>query len=240
MSINHKKSNLQPSQSVHHLGLQVDLERGLLQVPTAKLKSVRKELGKFLTQSTMTCRKAAAILGQVRSFLTALPCLRAFTDLLVQFVDQHSSHGWDTKLPILTQVKDQVREMGTLLKSWEGRSFNHHSAVRKIHSDSSDQGWGAVDLTSGSKLQEFWRSEKGLHINIKELKAAISATKSLAKGGGNSFSVHRQSSSLQLLEKRRGEVTPLQQPDEALFKLVSFSKNYSHSKLAKVRRHVGR
>jgi hypothetical protein len=187
LTINFKKSKTSPSQLVDHLGFQMNLAQGNLQVPQAKLKSIRKELGKFITQTTMNCRKAAAILGQVRSFLTALPCLRAFTDHLVRFVDQSVHQGWDKKLPIPPIVKDQVQEIGVLLRSWEGRSFNSQCSVRKIHSDSSDLGWGAIDLSSGAQLQEFWRSEKGLHINIKELKAAIAAVQSLARPGENVF-----------------------------------------------------
>ena len=38
-------------------------------------------------------------------------------------------------------------------------------------------------MTSGQKIHEFWRSEKGLHINIKELRASIAAVQSLAKAG---------------------------------------------------------
>jgi hypothetical protein len=154
----------------------------LLQVPSAKLKAVRKELGKFVVQKQMTCRKAAAILGQLRSFLTALPCLRAFSDHLLQFSNLHRQKGWDAQVPIPPSLKEQVLEIGQLLKGWEGRSFQTTSTVRKIFSDSSTLAWGALD-SSGQKLQEFWRTEKGLHINVKELKAAIAATQSFAKAG---------------------------------------------------------
>ena len=160
MKINFKKSNIVQSQQVEHLGFALDLGEGVLKVPTPKLKAIRKELGKFLTQKEMSCRKAAAILGQIRSFLTALPCLRAFTDLLVKFSDQHKNWGWDRKHPIDQSLKDQVVEIGALLKQWEGRSLENKSPVRKIYSDSSTEGWGALDVTSGQKLQEFWRSEK--------------------------------------------------------------------------------
>ena len=93
MNINEKKSVLAPSQCVEHLGFTVNLKDGRLEVPTFKLKAVRKELGKFLTHQTMTCRKAAAILGQVRSCLAALPLLRTFTDHLVMFTNLCTSQG---------------------------------------------------------------------------------------------------------------------------------------------------
>ncbi len=39
------------------------------------MKSVKRELGKRLIHPSLSCRKLAAILGQERSFLTALPFL---------------------------------------------------------------------------------------------------------------------------------------------------------------------
>ena len=168
---------------ITHLGFQVNLAEGRLEVPPQKLKTVRKELGKLVTNSQITCRKMAAILGQVRSFLQALPFLRAFTDLMVHFVDQQVTQGWDKKLPIPVELKKQVVEVKELLQNWKGREFGGPTSVRNIHSDSSTQGWGAIDLTSGQKLQDFWRSEQGLHINLKELKAAMAAVESFAKEG---------------------------------------------------------
>jgi hypothetical protein len=93
MVVNQKKSQLVPTQQVEHLGFLVDLKKGLLQVPQEKMKNIRKELGKLLTHSEMSCRKMAAILGATRSFLMAMPFLRAFTDQLVQFVNQLDQIG---------------------------------------------------------------------------------------------------------------------------------------------------
>lgn len=59
---------------------------------------------------------------------------------------------------------------------WEGRIFQCSGPAGKIYSDSPTQGWGALYLTSGIKLQELWRSEHGLHINIKELSATQMST----------------------------------------------------------------
>ena len=89
MKINLKKSVLEPSQCVHHLGFDLNFKEGCLQVAAAKLKAVRKDLGKLVTAREISCRKMAAILGTVRSFLVSLPFLRAFTDTMVEFVNQN-------------------------------------------------------------------------------------------------------------------------------------------------------
>ena len=73
MKINLKKSILTPSQEVQHLGFTLNFKEGALQVAPGKLKTVKKELGKLITKTEISCRKMAAILGVVRSFLVALP-----------------------------------------------------------------------------------------------------------------------------------------------------------------------
>ena len=67
---------------------------------------------------------------------------------------------------------------------------------------------GAVDLTSGKKLQEFWRTEAGLHINIKELRAAISAVQSLAKEGETVFLSIDNQVAYSYLRKQGGRLLP--------------------------------
>lgn len=42
---------------------------------------------------------------------------------------------------------------------------------------------GGMDINSGSFIQEFWREKASLHINVKELEAAIHTVKSLSKPG---------------------------------------------------------
>ena len=91
----------------------------------------------------------AAILGQVRSFLMAMPCLRAFTDSLVHFVNLHYSLGLDFLLDIPPSLKEQVRELNLLTKEWPGRPF-FAKTERHLHSDSSTHGWGGLDVYTGS------------------------------------------------------------------------------------------
>jgi len=183
MVVNKKKSVFQPTQNVQHLGFHLDLEQGFLQVPVEKLRSVRRELGKLVVLQTLSPRKMAAILGVVRSFLTAMPFLRAFTGTMMSFVQRQKYSGWDTKHPVPSILKDQVLEIKNLMQTWEGRTLGGLTPVRELHSDSSDLAWGGIDLTSGQAVQEFWREESVLHINVKELNAAIHTIKSLAKEG---------------------------------------------------------
>ena len=101
----------------------------------------------------------------------------------MQFVQHQQFSGWDIKHPVPTSLQSQVREVKALMESWEGRTLGGLAPVRELHSDSSNFSWGGLDLTTGAGVQEFWREESGLHINVKELQAAIHTIKSLAPVG---------------------------------------------------------
>ena len=211
MVINEKKSQLTPTQEVNHLGFTVDFKQGSLQVPQEKLKAVRKELGKLLTHSEMSCRKMSAILGATRSFLMAMPFLRAFTDQLVQFVKQQEILGWDHKVSIPPILKQQVKEMNSLMEQWKGRKFQGKAPVRFLHSDSSQKAWAGVDVTTGALVQEFWRERQILHINVKELEAAINTVRSLAKPKEHVCLKVDNSVTFYYLKKQGGRIPSLNQ-----------------------------
>ena len=180
--INRKKSVLYPVQSILHLGFTLNLEKGELQLCPQRLKTVRKELGKLVVATSMSVRKMAAILGQVRSFLVALPFLRSFTDTMCAFIKTHTPAGWDSVHRVPPFVKSQLREIKHLLNSWSGRPF-YTPPSRQLYADSSTYAWAGLDPVSKSFVQEFWRDKVHWHINVKELSAAIQTVQSLANPG---------------------------------------------------------
>ena len=206
MQINFSKSIVHPSQNLPHLGFILDLQRGRLLVPPEKLKMVRKELGKIVTKDTMTVRKMSAILGQIRSFLTALPFLRAFTDHLVLFIKNSTNWGWDHQVQIPLDLKTQLKNLTIMFQKWEGRPFLTTRLHRKMAADSSAWAWGGIDLTSGHCLQEFWRSQAGLHINVKEVLAAIHTVKSFAKKNEKVFLLVDNTTTFWYLKKQGGKI----------------------------------
>ena len=183
LNVNSKKSVLQPSQNIQYLGFTLNFRQGTMEVPQQKLKTVRRELGKLLTHSHLSPRKVAAILGTVRSFLTALPFLRAFTDQLCSFVKLQEKVGWDTPQPLPADLQKQLLEVKDLLHNWQGRSMEGKTAIRQLHSDASNLGWAGKDLVEGTDLHEFWRDQAGLYINVKEFYAALQTVKFLQNQG---------------------------------------------------------
>ena len=156
LKINVKNSGLDPFQEVSRLIFTLNFEQGYLQVAPGKLKAVRKELGKLVTSANMSCRKMAAILGTVRSFLVALPFLRAFTDSMVQFVNLQQNFGWDHQQPVPPELKAQIKEVKDLLTSWQGRPFlNGGKPQRELHSDSSTLAWAGLDSTQENLSRNF-------------------------------------------------------------------------------------
>ena len=96
--------------------------------------------------------------------------------------------------------------------------------MRTLHSDSSTHGWAGIDLLTGDVVQEYWRTQIGLHINIKELRAALDTKRSLAKPRKKGKDLCGQYSSTFIFNKG-GEVTPLQSMDETNLDLVNEKQN---------------
>ena len=153
----------------------------------------------------MSKRQVAAILGQVRSNLVAMPFLRAFTGLLVKFLAESSNHPWDSKHIIPNTIKDQLKEVKFLLENWSGRNFPQNP-TRFLHSDSSTHGWGGLDIQNGNFIQEFWRDMEGPPPPHKQKRAHCSYKhyKKSLKGRGNCILVSGQPGNILLPYKRGG------------------------------------
>jgi hypothetical protein len=163
---------------------------GVVLVPKHKQQAYRRELGKLVRLTSVSCRKMAAILGKLRSLLVAFPGLRAFTDEMAVFTTQATKEGWDVRLPVPQALKEQVLECGKLLEKWPGRKFLGRESTQLLASDSSGLAWGGLDLTVPNQVRQihdFWREGEDLllhtHINEKKLQAAIDTVMSLAKPG---------------------------------------------------------
>ena len=98
--LNLKKYSVGPTQTLDHLVFTIDFKNCLLNVPPQTLHNIKRELGKLVTHSTMSPRKIAAILGVVRSFLTAMPFLRAFNNHMLAFIELQSQFSWDSPLRV--------------------------------------------------------------------------------------------------------------------------------------------
>ena len=191
-----------------------------MQVPQKKLKSIKKELGKLVTHSKMTPRKMSAILGQVRAFLTAIPALRSFTDLMMAFINKSFQKRLDSVHLVPKELKLEVQNLKALMDTWQGRVMEGKAPIRFLHSDSSDTAWAGVDLNQNTFIKDFWRENHILHINVKELQAAVHTIKSFAKRGETVLLKVDNTVTYYYL-KKGGEAPPLQQADARPLELGS-------------------
>ena len=60
----------------------------------------------------------AAVLFHVRSFLTAMPFLRAFTDSMLTFVNQNLWEGWYKALLVPLTLAEEVRLLKDRMLHW--------------------------------------------------------------------------------------------------------------------------
>ena len=71
----------------------------------------------------MTCRKIASILGQVRSYLVALPFLRLVTQKLLAFSQISTTQGWDHSIQIPKELKHEIQELRKFLEPGLGQTI---------------------------------------------------------------------------------------------------------------------
>jgi hypothetical protein len=139
--INQKKSIFLPCQRLQHLGFIIDFQRGQLEVPPPRLKTIRKELGKVMVAQRLSCRKITSILGQIRCYLPALPFLRLVTQELLKFSQLNVEKGWDFLVNIPWALKQEIRDLKQFLQPDLGRPFLT-KPMHFLHSDSSTWAWG--------------------------------------------------------------------------------------------------
>ena len=90
------------------------------------------------------------------------------------------------------------------MEQWGGRPFVS-KPTKVLHSDSSDNGWGGINPHTGQFVQKYWREESYLHINVKEMKAAIHTVQSLAKANDKVLLCVEKQEIFYYLQKGGGE-----------------------------------
>jgi len=217
LRVNKEKSTSTPCQEVKHLGLQINLKDGLLQVPEGKMKAIRNEMGKLLTHKEISCRKMPAILGGQELF-SSHAFLMGFHRPNAQFYKKKTGNWLGQKAKNLPVPSPGSAGFGKDNARMERQKFSRKDPSKSFAFRFQQFCWGWKGYKNGGKVQEFWRDQKGLHINVKELKSSISVLKSLAKEGELVELVVDNALAFSYL-KKGGETTPLKQVDEGFLDL---------------------
>ena len=171
---NYKKSNLNPSKNLLHLGYLWDSVSMSLTVPPDKVLLTNRQASRILSRSS-TLRDISSFLGRIISHKTAFHLAPLhYRNLQLQFCSLLKSNvPWDAVVSLNSSSLSDVSWWSSCPMSLPPHSLLLFQSDITLHSDASNSGWGGV-LSSGSATSGLWStSEKKYHINYLELKAVI-------------------------------------------------------------------
>ncbi|XP_033214398.1 uncharacterized protein LOC117171315 [Belonocnema kinseyi] len=183
--INLKKSHLNPEQRCKFLGFIYNSKSMTLELPSEKRSHIHKQLEIFSKLLQCRIRVFAQFLGSIVACCPAIKYSWVYTkDLERQrfLALRENGENYDVLMTVRFNPSD--------LKWWQSSILSGNNSIKglvfrsAIFSDASKSGWGAV--CNNQKDSGFWSmSERKLHINFLELKAAFFGLKSLAKNFRN-------------------------------------------------------
>jgi hypothetical protein len=174
LSRNTKKGVWEPTQSLEHLGMIVDLQRGMFIAPQSKLLGIAKLARDILCRAAARRRRVpvktlATLAGQAQFLYLAIPVARFYLRELHDVMNLRA--GWASQVALSKQLLRDLRWWTAVPLERNGADIFAAQESAVMHSDSSQYGWGAV-LNSSKEARGFWCGPDRLeHITWKELKA---------------------------------------------------------------------
>lgn len=173
--INKEKSCTVPSQVRKFLGLIFDSKNMQIQLPEDKKSVILNQILKFERLSDCKIRDFAELIGSLVFASTALKYSPVYIKNLERekfLALKRNSENYEARMVLDQKV---LKDDFTWWKENISHSFNPIKTFDfkiEIFTDSSLDGWGAN--IKGDRTHGFWKAEeRGLHINILELKAAF-------------------------------------------------------------------
>lgn len=164
------KSQLEPTQSLQHLGFTIDTRQMTLSVPKDKVRDVRREAQRILNRGNLTVRCLASFIGKTLAMTAAVLPARLRTQNLVHLKNnalrQHKQ--WTASISLTTAARKDLQWWAKNLSSWNGQTWIQQPPQEELFTDASDSGWGIVHqsrLLSGTWNRQLLNK----HINYKEL-----------------------------------------------------------------------
>ena len=138
-----------PTQCLNWLGFDIDLARGMVQVP---LEAVCNQIGDALQSKTLPARSLASITGKLISMSIALgPVTRLMTRGLYALINTHNS--WCYTLTISPEAIKELQFWLGQINNFNGQNMWHSpSAIRVVYSDASSSGYGGYLVEHGCHI----------------------------------------------------------------------------------------
>lgn len=178
---NPKKGQWEPSQTIHHLGLDIDFKECVFRAPADKLAKISSAAHDLLCRAArnkryVPVRSLAMLAGKAQFLYLALPPARFYLRELHNVMSTKES--WNGHVQVTRQLKRDLEWWRTVPQQANGRPIFAPVETCYLHCDSSSFGWGAV-LNDVLEARGFWpRPDLGRHITWKELKAVRLAVES--------------------------------------------------------------
>jgi hypothetical protein len=163
--LNFSKSSLTPSQSITHLGMNINSQTMVISVPGKKIRSIRRMAYSLLKQTTVSWTHLARFIGTTMATQMGNAQARFRTRHLLTQLNQSRHRSTSA---ITAQMQKELLWWITELKKWNGRHLISTLPITQIFTDASDMGYGFV--WGNNSFQGTWSPiERQLHINQKEL-----------------------------------------------------------------------
>ena len=181
------KCDWTPKQQQTFLGFLIDTVKMELQLPTDKLRKIRKETKAMIQTSEQRSwtpiRKVASLIGLYNSTTQAIFPARFRTWSLIhdlQSALRQNGNNWNGTMRISSNsIKDLIWWTNNL-QQWNGRSLLTETPDVIFESDASDIGWGfttttQITTTQATSAGGWTKSELEQSINFRELKSVLFA-----------------------------------------------------------------
>ena len=131
------------------LGFDLDLHKGVIEVPQSKIEAVQSQLRDAVLAKSLPARSLASITGKLISMSIALgPVTRLMTRGLYMLINTWQS--WCQALAISADAKVELQFWIDQLESFNGQEIWHSpSAIRLVFSDASSTGYGGYMVEYG-------------------------------------------------------------------------------------------
>jgi len=175
--INEKKSSLEPSQTLDHLGFTFDTRKMVLSVPKSKLRDLRREATKMRNKGHTTLKNLTSFVGKAMATTMAVFPARLMTRNLLSLKNsalRRPGAQWTDTVLLTAEAEENLNWWINSLKEWNGNSWIQSPPEMDVYTDASDKGWGIV---IGNKTWSgLWSPEEAkLHINWKEIQTVFLA-----------------------------------------------------------------
>ena len=179
--VNVPKSELDPTQVAEFVGVLYKLAEGRAFPPLKRVEKIKELINHFLQAEETPAADWLRLIGLLGSVADQVPLGRLHVRPIQYCLAEQwkMSRNLRSEMVIVPEIlKDQLKWWNNSDALTVGVPLERFQADLSLFTDASTEGWGAH--LEGQEVSGLWRAEKGLHINLLEMKAVSLAVKHFA------------------------------------------------------------